>query len=146
MMAVSADAVTHANDGPHLLLYTAADTQNLAQFDTKLSFGIDTRKPSPSAPNSASAKRGRPVALKYRILDTVPNGGKATVTIKVKNRAGKVVRTLEPVVKPVNTALTWKFTVPRTWRTGTYRFYVTAQKDTAGNIGARVASSKLIVK
>jgi len=34
------------------------------------------------------------------------------VTIKVKNKAGKVVKTLRPVVKPVNAALTWKFTVP----------------------------------
>ncbi len=60
------------------------------------------------------------------------NGGTATVTIKVRNRAGTVVKTLRPTVKKVNTTLPWTFTVPRTWRTGTYHFSVYAT-DRAGN-------------
>ena len=74
------------------------------------------------------------------------NGGTATVTIKVKNRAGSVVKTLKPVVKPVNATLTWKFTVPRTWRTGTYHFYVYAT-DRAGNTQATpMGANHLYVK
>ena len=74
------------------------------------------------------------------------HGGTAAVKLTVKNAAGKVVKTLRPTVKSVNTVLTWKFTVPRTWRIGTYRFYVTVTKDAAGNPGTKVASNKLIVK
>jgi hypothetical protein len=50
-----------------------------------------------------------------------------------------VVKTLKPVVKPANAALTWKLTwkstVPRTWRAGTYHFSVYAT-DCAGNTQA----------
>lgn len=65
----------------------------------------------------------------------------------MKDRAGKVVKTMRPTVKMVNTVtpLTWAFTVPRTWGIGTYRFYVYAT-DTAGNTQAKVASNKLVVK
>ena len=103
----------------------------------------DTTPPTTQA-FAATARRGKTAVLKYRVNDPAPNGGTATVTIKVKNRAGKVVKTLKPVVKSVNTPLAWKFTVPRTWRVGTYRFYVSAT-DKAGN-RAPVASSKLIVR
>ena len=105
----------------------------------------DTTPPTTQA-FAATAKRGKTAVLKYRLTDPAPNGGTATVTIKVKNKAGKVVKTLKPVVKPVNTPmpLTWKFTVPRTWKAGTYKFYVAAT-DKAGN-KAKVASNKLIVK
>ena len=132
--------------GPHTVLYRSVDknlpTPNV-EAAKSLTFGIDTVQPTTTAPSAATAKRGYLAALKYRVADPAPNGGTATVTIKVKNKAGKVVKTLRPVVKPVNTALTWKFTVPRTWRAGTYHFYVYAT-DRAGN-EAPVASNKLIV-
>ena len=103
----------------------------------------DTTPPTTQA-YAATAKRGKTAVLKYQVNDPAPNGGTATVTIKVKNKAGKVVKTLKPVVKPVNTRLAWKFTVPSTWKAGTYKFYVSA-KDTAGNAAA-VVGNKLIVK
>lgn len=57
-----------------------------------------------------------------------------------------MVKTLGPALKVVNSTLTWKFTVPRTWRAGTYHFYVYA-KDTAGNTQTLpVGSNKLVVK
>jgi len=86
------------------------------------------------------------VTLRYKIADDTPNGGTATVTITVKNRAGKKVKTMAPAVKPVNAMLGWRFTVPRTWRTGTYRFFVDVTQDTAGNPGIGPASNKLVVK
>ena len=106
---------------------------------------IDTRKPSTRA-SYATVYRGKTAVLRYRVIDVVPlnavNGGTATVTIKVKNPTGRLVKTLRPVVKRVNTALTWKFAVPRTWKRGTYRFSVYAT-DAAGNKQANVASTSL---
>jgi photosystem II stability/assembly factor-like uncharacterized protein len=103
----------------------------------------DTTPPTTQA-FAATARRGKTALLRYRVNDPAPNGGTATVTIKIKNKAGKVVKTLRPVVKPVNTALTWKFTVPRTWKAGTYKFNVSAT-DAAGN-KATIVSNKLIVR
>ena len=141
------DTATHAQDGPHTLVYTSADTLGLAQFDTTLAFGIDTRPPTPEAPYAVTGTRGRTVTLRYKVADDTPNGGTASVTITVKNRAGKVVKTLAPVVKPVNASQGWKFTVPRTWTAGTYRFFVDVTQDAAGNPGiGSPASNKLVVR
>jgi hypothetical protein len=138
-----------STQGPHTILYRSVDN-NLPSPNVEaaksLTFGIDTVQPTTTAPTAATARRGYAAALKYRVVDPTPNGGTATVTIKVKNKAGKVVKTLRPVVKPVNTALTWKFTVPRTWRAGTYHFYVYAT-DRAGNTQATpVGANHLKVK
>ena len=68
------------------------------------------------------------------------------MTIKIKNSAGKIVKTLGPYKgKPVNTALSAKFTVPRTWKPGLYKFLVSA-KDKAANLQSKVGSNKLTVK
>jgi hypothetical protein len=106
---------------------------------------LDTRQPTTEAPSRASARRGRRATLKYLVNDLVPNGGTATVIVKVKNRAGKVKKTLPLGAKTVNTTLSATFRVPRTWKIGTYRFFVYAT-DTAGNGQSTVGSNKLIVK
>jgi len=134
----------HSGDKLHTILYRSADKAGNLEAQKKLTFGIDTVKPTAKAPYAASARRGTTATLKYKVVDPLPNGGTAKVTIKVWNKAGKVVKTLKPVVKPVNTALTRKFTVPLTWKAGTYRFYVYAT-DKAGNV-APVVSNKLIVR
>ncbi|HJW76917.1 MAG TPA: hypothetical protein VJ787_14845, partial [Thermoleophilia bacterium] len=108
---------------------------------------IDTRKPVTRAPYAVSVVRGRTATLKYKVVDARPGSPTATVTIKVKNRAGKVVKTLGAYkAKTVNTLLAARFTVPRTWRTGTYRFLIYA-KDAAGNAQVLPAgSNRLIVR
>ena len=136
----------HSADKLHTILYRSADAAGKVETEKTLKVGIDTRKPITKAPNAATAYRGRTATLKYRVVEVGANGGKATVTVKLKNRAGKVVKTLGPALKVVNSTLTWKFTVPRTWRAGTYHFYVYA-KDTAGNTQTLpVGSNKLVVK
>jgi len=86
--------------------------------------------------------------LRYKVSDQAPNGGTATVVIRVKNPARKLVKTLKLGVKPVNTStpLFAKFKVPLTWKAGTYHFFVSAT-DRAGNAQVLpVGSNKLIVK
>jgi hypothetical protein len=108
---------------------------------------LDTRKPVTKAPYVASARRGHTAYLKYKVTDPRPGSPTATVTIKVKNHAGTTVKTLTFInAKPVNTLLTTSFTVPRTWKAGTYKFYVYAT-DLAGNKQVTpVGSNKLIVR
>jgi C1A family cysteine protease len=132
-------------DGRHALLYRSGDRAGNVEVSRSLGFAIDTARPRTLAPDSARARRGRSVSLKFRVLDPLPNGGTATVLIKVKTRTGKLVKTLRPGVKPVNSALALRFTVPRTWRARTYRFFVYAT-DKAGNRQAAVASNRLIVR
>ena len=136
----------HSADKLHTILYRSADTAGNVEAAKTLKVGIDTRKPTTKAPSAATARRGSSATLKYRVVEVGANGGTATVTIKVRNRAGTVVKTLKPVVKPVNATLPWTFTVPRTWRTGTYHFYVYAT-DRAGNTQATpVGVNHLYVK
>ena len=135
----------HSGDKLHTILYRSADADGNLEAAKTLKVGIDTRKPTTKA-YAATAYRGRAATLKYRVVEVGANGGTATVSIKVKNRAGTVVKSLKPVVKKVNATLPWTFTVPRTWRTGTYHFSVYAT-DKAGNTQATpVGVNHLYVK
>ena len=138
---LAVDAVTHANDGAHTFAYHATDASANVETEHTLAVNVDTRKPLAKAPSSARVKRYRTATLKYQIDDLAPNGGTARVVITIKNRSGKVVQTLKFANKPVNTALTAKFTCKL--RTGTYKFLVKAT-DTAGN-RSNTASKTLTV-
>jgi trimeric autotransporter adhesin len=144
-LTIVADPAGHTTDGVHTISYRSVDNAgNVASVQT-CHVRLDTRKPTPKAPWIASARRGRTATLKYRVNDVLPNGGTATVTIKVKTLGGTLKKTLRCGVKAVNTTFSVHFTVPRTWKAGTYRFYVYAT-DTAGNAQVKVASNKLIVR
>jgi hypothetical protein len=56
-----------------------------------------------------------------------------------------VVKTLTFTGKPVSTMLGAKLAVPRTWRAGTYTFYVFAT-DNAGNRQSLVGRNLLTVR
>ena len=139
-VALSGDTALLGARGDHLATYR----QGSAYVFTDLKAVTDTTPPTTTA-FAATVKRGNTAVLKYRVKDPAPNGGTATVTIKVKNKVGKVVKTLKPVVKPVNTPQAWRFTVPRTWKAGTYKFYVYAT-DMAGNTQSKVGYNTLTVK
>jgi hypothetical protein len=142
---IPVDAVTHVNDGAQTLTWQATDVAANAESLKTLTVNIDTRLPVPKAPYAASGTRGHTATLKYKVVDAAPNSGTATVVIKVRNRAGTLVKTLSYASKPVNTLLTAKFTAPRTWKAGTYRFYVYAT-DGAGNKQLTAAWNKLVVR
>jgi hypothetical protein len=141
---IAVDAVTHANDGAHTLAFAATDVAGNVESAKTITVNVDTRKPAPKA-YAATARRGRTATLKYKVVDAAPNCGTAAVKVVVKNRAGKVVKTLKYAKKAVNKDLAAKFTVPRTWRIGTYKFYVSTT-DGAGNAQVKVAVNKLVVK
>ena len=142
---IAVDVVAHANDGAHTLTYQAADVAGNVESLQSLTVNVDTVRPAPQAPYAASAARGRTATLKYKVVDAAPNAGTATAVIKVKNSAGKVVKTLNVGNVVANVLLPKKFTVPRTWKAGTYRFFVYAT-DAAGNVQLKAASNKLVVK
>ena len=104
---------------------------------------VDTVAPTTRAPRAAKVVKGRKATLKYQVNDAAPNLGKATAVIKIKNKAGKVVKTIRPGAKAVNVLQKATFTCKL--RKGTYKFYVTAT-DAAGNKSRNTAVNKLTVK
>jgi uncharacterized cupredoxin-like copper-binding protein len=105
--------------------------------------GTDTVKPTVLAPSAAKAVKGKKATLKYQVNDAAPNLGTATAVIKIKNKAGKVVKTIKPASAPVNAAQQTTFTCKLA--KGKYKFYVTAT-DAAGNLSSNTAMNKLTVK
>ena len=104
---------------------------------------VDTVAPITVAPSASKVIKGRKATLKYQINDAAPNLGTATAIIKIKNRAGKVVKTIKPGVKTVNVLQKATFTCKLA--KGTYKFYVTAT-DASGNVAAKAAVNKLTVR
>lgn len=103
---------------------------------------VDNCKPTARAPYGARARRGHPAILKYVVTDPRPGSPTATVTIRVRNSAGKTVRTLKLGARTVNKLFATSFT---TRKVGTYRFHVYAT-DAAGNVQAKVGYSTLTVR
>ena len=104
---------------------------------------VDTVAPTTVAPSAAKVVKGKKATLKYQVNDAAPNLGTATAVIKIKNKAGKVVKTLRPGAKAVNVLQKATFTCKLA--KGTYKFYVTAT-DAAGNKAGNTAVNKLTVR
>jgi photosystem II stability/assembly factor-like uncharacterized protein len=144
---IPVDTLTHGDDGVggRRLVYSVTDDNGITAPDRTLTINIDTRKPTTKAPYAASVYRYADATLKYKVVDPAPNGGTATVTIKIKNSSGKVVKTLGPYKGVVvNKRLSAKLYSCQL-RHGTYRFSVFAT-DKAGNLQALpVGSNRLTV-
>ena len=67
------------------------------------------------------------------------------MVIKVRNGAGHLVKTIKAGLVGTGVVKSRSFTVPRTWKPGTYKFYVYAT-DVAGNAQAKPSYNKLVVK
>ena len=130
-------------DGSHTVAFAATDVAGNAEVGQTLTVHVDTVKPVTAAPSAAKVARGKSVSLKYSVTDQYSPTVNATVT--VKNSAGKVVKTLTAKGATTGATHTVKLTVPRTWKAGTYHFYVYAT-DLAGNAQAKAASNKITVK
>ncbi len=131
--------------GIHTIDYYSVDAAGNTEARQSCDVKLDTRAPTTKALGLAGARRGRTATLKYRVKDVLPNGGTATVTIKIKTLDGTLKQTLRGGVTAVNTILRVRFTVPLTWKAGTYRFFVYAI-DAAGNDQAKVGFNRLVVR
>ena len=104
---------------------------------------IDTKPPTTSAPTPCRVRRGAVAKLSFEVGDAEPNGGWATVTIKIRDSRGRVVKSLKVGRSSVNEELSASFTCKLA--VGKYTFSVYA-RDAAGNSQSRIGSNKLIVK
>lgn len=104
---------------------------------------LDTHPPTTRAPYKASVRRGRYVRLYYKVVDALPNGGTATVTLKIRTLGGAPRKTLTVGQRAVNTLLSRRFKCYLA--KGTYRVYVYAT-DVAGNPQATVGRNLLCVR
>ena len=140
--ATAADGGIPVSDGPHTVTFYAADIAGNEETAHAQTVNVDTRKPSTKSPRDKKVRRYQTVTLGYEVRDAEPNGGRATVTIAIKNRSGSTVKTLRLGSKPVNRALRTSFRC--TLRTGAYSFTVKAT-DRAGNTQATAAKRALVV-
>ncbi len=140
--AATADVAVPATAGAHTIVYHATDVAGNDEAEQTFTVNVDTAKPTTSA-TSVSVRRGRTATLKYKVADAAPTQGTATVSIKIKNSHGKVVKTIKVGSKSVNTALTAKFRCKLA--KGAYKYYVYAT-DASGNAQAKVGSARLRVK
>lgn len=145
-VTVPVDTLTHGDDGVgrRRLVYSVTDDRGIPSSSRTLTLNIDTRKPTTKAPYAASVYRYADATLRYKVVDASPNGGTATVTIKIKNGVGKVVKTLGPYRGvAVNKRLSAKLYSCQL-RHGAYRFSVYAT-DRAGNTQVLPAGSNRLM-
>jgi len=137
------NAFTVSGNGIRTYEYRALDKAGNASAVGTCTVRIDTTRPQARAPYAASVYRGRYVTLKFRVADSWPRTGKATVTLTIKTMSGRTVRTMVLKSRSVNTLLSYRFRC--NLKRGTYRFYVSA-RDAAGNAVSKAAGNRLVVK
>ena len=144
--AVAIPGPTSSGTATHTVKFWAQDAAGNVEAPNTvtLAISVDKTKPTVKASYAGTVRRGSTATLRYSVADAAPTQGKAVVTIKIKNSAGKVVKTTKAVTVALGSHSA-KLAVPRTWKVGTYRFYVYAA-DLSGNAQASVASNRLVVK
>jgi hypothetical protein len=139
---IGAPADHHA-DGLHTLAVHAIDAAGNAEAAHAVTIGIDTRRPTVLAPAAASTPQYGVAKLRYEVVDDPPNGGTADVTIRLRDRHGKVVATVKGAAQPVGKPLLASFDCALA--VGVYRFTITAV-DAAGNRQVAAAANRLTVR
>lgn len=140
---IDVDRATHADDGTYAVTYFATDVAGNAGTSKTVTVKIDTRKPGTMVFGKVTVVRNQTVRVAYKITDQSPSSGKAAVTIKIKTRRGKTVKTVRVGVKAVNKTL--QVAIKANLKPGAYRYFVYA-KDTAGNTQANVANKAFRVR
>ena len=136
-------STAHTDDGTHRVEYRSVGTAGGTEETRWCEVNIDTVKPITVASSRARVVRNRTATLKYMVVDASPNGGTAVVTIKIKNRAGRIKKTLKLGTQDVNVTLSAKFKCRLA--KGTYRYYVYAV-DVAGNTQSKAGRNTLTVR
>jgi photosystem II stability/assembly factor-like uncharacterized protein len=130
-------------EGENQVLYYAVDKAGNTETQKTFTINIDTKAPKATGLKNATVRKGKRVALKYRISDPAPNGGKGWATIRVMTTKGKVLKTIEAEDKKVNVALTATYKCKL--KKGKYKYAVVVG-DQTGNFIPKFAYAKLIVK
>ena len=102
----------------------------------------DLVKPVTRALAAVKVTRGRYATLRYRVNDSTPND-KEKVTVKIRNRAGRVVKSLALGWHAPNVALSVRYHC--LLARGAYHFYVYAT-DRWGNLQTSIGHAALTVK
>ena len=156
-------AIQHKTNGdndsrPNVLEYWTADDHPSAAGDRKATAefvpllnnaynqwkgnaGSDTTGPDTFAPRRASVRKGRTATLYYRVTDD--QSASCVLTIKVKTRAGRTVKTLRVGLKSCDALRHAHFRCNLSRKT--YRFFVYAY-DMSGNPQGTLGSNRLVVK
>jgi hypothetical protein len=140
---IAVDALSHESDGAHALAYLVTDAAGNTEMLKTLTINVDTQAPTTRAPWSAWVRRGRMVTLRFRVTEAAPTCGLESVAVKITDRRGRVVMTLDRVARRGGDTYGRRFrcTLPR----GDYRFTVFAT-DGADNPQAAASSNVLHVR
>lgn len=92
----------------------------------------------------AAGRRGAPVKFGVTVTDAVPGSPTARVVIRIRSKAGKMLKTLPAATVATNAAakVTW---ARCRLAPGTYRYQVLAV-DAAGNAQSRIGAGNLRVR
>ena len=133
----------HTKDGVHKVTYYSVDAAGNVEAAKQFVVRIDTRRPTTRAPYAAGVVRYHWVKLRCMVADPRPSATRAAMTIRIRDRQGRVVLRLSYPHARTRIWLSKSFKCKL--RRGTYRFSVYA-KDAAGNIQRKVGSNKLTVR
>ncbi len=133
----------HSNDGLNTVLYRSADKAGNVERKHTCHVLIDTRRPTPIAKWADATVRGARTALRFYVRDPRPGSPTATVTIRIHNAHGVLVKKAVLAGVTVDRALSYGFTCRLA--KGAYRFSVAAT-DAAGNAATVVGVNTLVVR
>jgi beta propeller repeat protein len=135
-------------DGVHVIHIQLADSELEAglpgseelPFEVSVTTTLDTHGPVTAA-RDVTVRRGKPATVRFRVRDNL--SATADVTLVVRNRAGKVVKTVCAGTKATNTLIGKRFKADL--RRGRYTVRVVAS-DLAGNWQRKAAAGVLVVR
>jgi hypothetical protein len=141
-VTVAPDAVGHTTDGQEIL-YRSVDVAGNVEQAKRCVVRIDTCAPVTFG-RPVTAKRGAQASFAVAVTDVMPGSPTASVVIRIRSKAGKLVRTLPAARLATNAAARVKWAKCKL-AAGTYRYEVLAT-DAAGNVQSRAGGNKLTVK
>jgi hypothetical protein len=141
-VTVDPDVAEHSTDA-QTVLYRSVDSAGNVETARSCVTRIDTCPPVTFA-RPVKGRRGAPVKFHVTVTDAIPGSPTATVVIKIRSRAGKLLRTLPaaPVATNAAAVVTW---ARCRLSPGTYRYEVKAI-DAAGNAQSRIGGNTLTVR
>lgn len=135
-------AAEHSTDAQTVLYRSVGNAGNVETAKGCVA-RVDTCPPVTFA-RPATGRRGEPVKLRVTVTDAIPGSPTATVVVKIRTRAGKLLRTLPATAVATNAAASMTWARCRL-AAGSYRYEVLAT-DAAGNAQSRIGAGRLTVK